>query len=225
MADDLLDALLSNSVDEAHPEFEKENQVLAPLLNEINLIKDQGVRSLVRAVLFKTSKFWDMPGGKEHHPPDERGPGGNIIHTQRVVRICNILIDSFSAIEVERDVLIAAAILHDVTKYVDWAGNGEFKYDRMHPYTVTLLVEDIRKEEEKYSSLSPRSFVRDCDPDIVETILQIVRRHLGPWSPVPETYPYSMADWALHLSDHIASKLHEITDSEIQEWRWNCDAR
>lgn len=221
MAEDLLDRLLSSDNGEAgNPQFEKENEILAPLLEEINLIKDQGIRSFVRSVLLNVPNFWLMPGGRKHHPADERQEGGNVLHTQRVVRICSILSEAFSAIEVEYDVLIAAALIHDVTKYVDWSGDGQLTYDRMHPYTLDRLIDNIQDQEEKHNPLEARSTIRDCDPDVVDTILHIVRTHLGVWSPIPETHPLSMADWTLHLADNIASKLHVIVDKEEQPWRW-----
>jgi len=55
----------------------------------------------------------------------------------------------------------------------------------------------------------------------VQSILRLVRCHLGPWSPVPETYPITYMDYIVHLADNIASKVHTIIeDSQLINDRW-----
>jgi hypothetical protein len=55
----------------------------------------------------------------------------------------------------------------------------------------------------------------------IQTILRLVRCHLGPWSPVPETYPITYLDYIVHIADNIASKLHNIIeDSDLINEKW-----
>jgi hypothetical protein len=228
--DNLLDELLNEEpVSEADTSFfDEEDKVLEPLLDEINLIQDQAIRFFVRSVLLRVTEyhhgFWEIPASfsGRYHPPDERGIGGNVLHTKRVVRIAELLSESQDRSPTDFDVLIAAALLHDITKGV-WQ-NGAYIYDPMHPYTVDKVVQACLREDESYTETANRSTTLYIDDDTLALILRLVRCHLGLWSPIPETYPLSALDWTLHLADHLASKLHILIDGRNYDMRrWVLD--
>jgi hypothetical protein len=200
----------------------QEDEFLSPLMSEIELIEDEGIKSFVRSVLLKASTFWEIPSSfsGKYHPQDEHGPGGNVLHTKRVVRVASIMADSYSLGEEERDLVIAACLLHDVTKGIPSEENGMFHYDPMHPYTVNKFVTDCIKYDKEYANDSHSStlFIGE---ESLQSILRLVRCHLGPWSPVPETYPITYMDYIVHLADNIASKIHIIIeDSELINDKW-----
>ena len=210
----LLDQIL---VDNKKEIIDEENSILSPLLDEINLINDEGIRSFVRSVLLKAGIFWSIPSSfsGKHHPKDEHGPGGNVLHTKRATRIADTMVDSYSLSSEERDVILAACLIHDVTKGIPAEEDGHFHYDPMHPYTVNQFVTECQKFDKQYGkdSLSSSLFISE---DSLQTILRLVRCHLGPWSPVPETFPITYMDYIVHIADNIASKIHEyILDSDL----------
>lgn len=207
--------------------FKEENVLLQPLLEEIEYISDDAIKSFVRSVLLRADKFWTIPSSfsGRYHPADEHGVGGNVLHTKRVVRIANLMSDSYVLSPEERDIVLAACLLHDVCKGTRKDGSDECKYDPMHPYTVGKLVEYCQQEDKNFAneSMSSTLFVSE---EIVQSILRLVRCHLGPWSPIPETYPITYLDYIVHLSDNIASKIHSvIEDSELinPQWKKNKD--
>jgi hypothetical protein len=202
--------------------FKEENLILEPLMEEIELISDDAIRSFVRAILLRANHFWNIPSSfsGKYHPADEHGQGGNVLHTKRVVRIANVMGDSYTLSSEERDVVLAACLLHDVCKGVQNKEDDDCRYDPMHPYTVGKLVERCQKEDKNFAneSMSSTLFVSE---ETVHSILRLVRCHLGPWSPIPETYPITYLDYIVHLSDNIASKLHTvIEDSELINPQW-----
>lgn len=221
--DNLLDELLSIAPDETSDEFIIENELLSPLITEINMIIDQGIRLFTRAMLLAApSNFWTMPSSKsgKYHPPDERGPGGNLLHTQRVVRMVIHMCDAQDREQFEKDIAVSAAILHDITKYVH-RPDGEDYYDPFHPYTVDKIYAKIREKEDiQELDTIIRSTTLLCDETYIFEILRAVRCHLGPWSPIPETYPTSSLEWFLHFADTLSSHLHEIVDEEVEMKRW-----
>lgn len=223
LEDNLLDELLNITPDEMSDEFAEENAHLAPLIGEINTIVDQGVRLFTRAMLLGAPPiFWIMPSSKsgKYHPPDEHGEGGNVLHTKRVVRMVALMCDAQDREQFERDIAISAAILHDITKFVH-REDGESYYDPFHPYTVDKLYNTIRDSESVQElDIVVRSTTLLCDEAYVFEILRAIRCHLGPWSPIPETYPTSSLEWFIHLADNIASHLHEITDEDLEPKRW-----
>jgi len=97
---------------------------LRELMGYVEMIEDPGLRDKVRAfleeqkVLLTGQSFSlaDSPGGRSHH---HAYPGGLIQHTIATVRLalalCDIVEEVYGA-EVDRDVVLAASILHDIMK-------------------------------------------------------------------------------------------------------------
>lgn len=199
----------------------EEDKFLEPLIEELNLINDEGLKSFVRSILMRAEIFWEIPASfsGKYHPPDERSEGGNVLHTKRVVRAAKILCESHGVSPEEFDLIIAACLLHDVTKGKKQS-DGTNAYDKMHPYTVVDLVKKCQEEDKKYASEAQSSTLFLNEED-VQTILRLVRCHMGPWSPVPETVPITYLDMIVHTADNIACKLHYIVDGEeVNEQRW-----
>jgi hypothetical protein len=122
------------------------------------------------------------------------------------------LSDSYVLTTEERDIIYAACLIHDITKgrFSDSA-EKDLVYDPMHPYTVGEFVKKCQENDKKYGS-DISSSTLFLEEETVQSILRLVRCHLGPWSPVPETIPISYLEMIVHISDNIASKLHNIID-------------
>jgi hypothetical protein len=131
-----------------------------------------------------------------------------------------VLCDSHALPQEEKDIVIAAMLLHDVTKGVPKADQSGYLYDPLHPYTVGLFVRKCQEEDKNYAS-ELQSSTLFLSEEIVQSILRLVRCHLGPWSPVPETIPVTYLDMIVHMADNVSSKLHHIVDGEnVIESRW-----
>lgn len=203
-------------------EFEKENYILEPLLPEINLIQDETIAGFVRSLLVRASLFWDVPSSisPKYNPPDEHDSHGLILHTKRVVRTVGILAESHGFVQEDKDLLYAAAILHDLTKIIQENPDEEPRFDTMYPYTLDKFIRFVREDDQTYASENQSSTLF-IDEDKAFSIMRLVRCHLGPWSPIPETMPISTMEMVLHCADHIASKLHFIVDGPVtREERW-----
>jgi len=224
MAKNFLDEILK---EDKKSFFETENDVLSQLLDEINLITDDSIVSFVRSVLLKAQIFWDIPSSfsDKYHPGDEHGVGGNVLHTKRVVRVATILADSYCLSDDERNIILAACLLHDITKGIaDVNDDSCFHYDPMHPYTVATFVQNCQLYDKEHGndSQSTSLFVSE---ESIQSILRLIRCHLGPWSPVPETYPITYLDYIVHIADSVASKIHTvIEDSELINEKWRKQA-
>lgn len=218
MKDDLLNDILQGS---GEP-YSEEDKILAPLLDEIDLIDDPGILSFVRAVLVRAPAcFWtessEFTG--DNFPPDERFSGGTVLHTKRVVRIVRMLLFAQDKSQEEIDQAVAAALIHDITKGTEHP-DGYVIYDHMHPYTVDALVSYIMTED-KNNSDETRSATLWISEEHLTNIMRMVRCHMGSWSPIPETVPITNLELTLHLADLLASKLHFLVDGDdIQDYRW-----
>lgn len=220
MKKSMLDDILVQEKDA--PSMGKENEILLPLLDEINLIVDEPIKSFVRSILVRGGSFWEIPSSfsGKYHPNDEHGIGGNALHTKRVVRIAACMSESYSLTQEEKDIVIAACLLHDLCKGIPDSKSDGCKYDPMHPYTVGKFIAYCQEKDKKFASESESSTLFLAE-EVVQSILRLVRCHLGPWSPIPETYPITYLDYIVHLSDNVASKLHSfIDDSELINPKW-----
>jgi hypothetical protein len=223
MKKSILDDILIQ--EENPPSLGKENEILYPLLAEINMIIDESIKSFIRSILMRSEIFWKIPSSfsGKYHPSDEHGVGGNVIHTKRVVRIASHMCESYSLTQEEKDIVIAACLIHDLCKGIDTDGSDNPCYDPMHPYTVGKFIASCQEKDKKFASVAESSTLF-LSEEIVQSILRLVRCHLGPWSPIPETYPITYLDYIVHLSDNIASKIHLIIqDSDLINPKWKID--
>jgi len=221
MDDKILDQILGG--EEEKFDLQKEDERIYPLIPEIDLIDDMGIHSFTRTVLLNApSFFWEIPVASpenmKNHPPDESRYGGNILHTKRVVRMVDLLANAQQRPQLAKDMLISAALIHDVTKAKSKNGK-DIEYDSMHAYTVDSFVRKIREKDKKSSSDMNSSSIW-IEEDTLNEILRLVRCHMGAWSKIPETVPSSSMEWTLHFADMLASKLHLIIDEVVQMWRW-----
>jgi hypothetical protein len=209
-ADRLLDEFVLKDIHET--EFLQENEVLRPLLDEIEEIQNQSVQYFVRSVLLKADEFWYAPSDNMigTHPDDEYTAGGLLLHTKRVVRAAKLLCEAYCVDTDERDMIIAACILHDTTKAIHLRSeDDELFFDPMHPYTVGAFVRAVRDDDKIFGDES-QSSVMYLKDDVIEQILRLVRVHLGIGSPVPETIPMTTSDMIVHLANLTAANLDNI---------------
>lgn len=203
--------------------IEAENSILSPVLGELSRIENKDIRNFVRALLLKSKAFWYAPSSSDSifYPPDESFPGGLVVHTQRVFRAAEILASIYDLPNLEVDKLKAAAILHDITKFVDSSVEQGYAEDYLHPYTVDALYRYVAAEDGLNTDDS-QSNVLAIDKAIVEDILSYIRSHKGINSPIPETIPSKASiPMLLHVANEIAKSLPYIIDGEsivIERW-------
>lgn len=189
---------------------------------EIDLISDPKIRKFVRYLLSHAPVFWKAPATlvPDIHPPDEETAGGLLLHTKRTVRVAVLLSTTFDiSSQTEVDYLIAAALLHDVTKFIYDDKAEQFLFDPMHPYTIDRYVE--WSIEECLTGNASGDTTIEADADAIVSILRLIRCSHGIWSPIPETVPTTILERALHESDLIASNLHVLCDgNEVKRDKW-----
>lgn len=165
------------------------------LKNEIDYILDQGIRSFVEDTLDTVpDSFYSRPASWSnlHHPVCTHRSGGLIVHTKRAVYLLNNLCEGWGLKGLNRDIAIAAMILHDTDKdnYKD------------HPLTAS-----------KHFILN--SAMSDCEGVINSCIVH----HMGLWTPEKVRKPlenYTLEELAVYTCDYLSSRKDLVTpvDSE-----------
>ncbi len=88
------------------------------LLNQVEFNNPE-LKPLLEFCLDKAPEhFWTMPSSStgKHHPPDENGKGGLVLHTIRVLKVANKLMECWNPPFITDAVKLASA-LHDIGRY------------------------------------------------------------------------------------------------------------
>lgn len=164
-------------------------------------IKDETLRAYaLQCIPAIPEQFWTVPSSSsgKHHPPDERGMHGRVIHTFRALKIGLLLCDQIEFNEIDTDIVRFAILYHDITE----AGIDIqlLHSDLDHPETcVKLLAQTITFHDPNWN-YGPFYEVLNC-----------IRCHTGRWGKIQ---PDSTIESIVHTADNISSKLHLI----VPEW-------
>jgi hypothetical protein len=221
---DILDEFLE---DEDPEQVDVSEIDFSSIQEELDLIESNELKELVKTVLSHSIYFWTLgvaPSNVEAlvdmWPLDTYGLGGDLLNTKRVVRTCSVLADSYQMDDYDRDILIASAMVHTITKYIFDGKSGNVNFDIMYPYTFSVFLSSVR-DEEQISSSDDKPHTLGVSDDTIAKIARIVRCHRGPWSIIPETVPVTNIEQILHNATQIAMNMDYIIDGEsIIEERW-----
>ena len=182
----------------------KENR-LKLFENELNDIHDENIRDFAKEVLINADDyFFKVPASSsgKYHPSFSLGDGGLVRHTRCVVFFAESIAESFMMSQKDKDLLILAAITHDIKKQ----GDGRTSHtQKLHPkYASDYLTELDKKYHYVYA-------------DDLEKVKHAVERHMGKWGvndglEAPETE----FDKCLQSADYNASR-KEILDFNFRE--------
>lgn len=185
--------------------------------NELFSISDNNLREFAaRLIINAPEYFFTVPASSsgKYHPYFAREEGGLVKHTRCVVfyAMCNS--ESFDFTQNEKDLLIIAAIAHDIKK------QGTPKYDRKKSHTVwehpELASEYILEMQNKHPYL--------ISVENAKQIANAVLCHMGKWANHPEyvknkkqyPMPNTLFENALQSADYIASRT-ELTGFYFKE--------
>ncbi len=148
----------------------------------------------------------------EHHPGDEDRGGGQIIHSDKVAWFCMHMCEQMQYPDNIRDVLIAAAYLHDVSKstimgYKRVIFNFEGAIARGHQ----LKPGDTDKHHANFSAREGAALIKGTVPheDLV-VFYNVVERHMAHWYPEDDDRKPPMPETDIEkmfaLADYIVSR-------------------
>lgn len=172
---------------------------------ELALIEDKDIRSFTEKCIEKTPDyFYIVPASStgKYHPAYSLGEGGLIRHTKALVYFANELLSleynkqRFSALE--RDMIIAAGILHDSFKH----GDTEQRFSvANHPVIAADHIIEWADENER---------------ELAKAISDCVRSHMGEWNSDYKTKseimpkPQTDIEMFVHECDYLASRKNII---------------
>ena len=172
---------------------------LADLLAYADMIRDPDLRAKVKALLEEqkvllTGQGFSLetsPGGSSHH---HAYPGGLVQHTLATVKLALALCDLVEQVyggEVDKDVVIAAALLHDIMKAPCYAERED------GTYIFSPLGERLDHVTLAVAELARRGFPLD--------VLHAVAAHHAEHGPIS---PKTLEALVVHVADLADSRLN-----------------
>lgn len=166
---------------------------------ELSFIFDGRIREFTKLCLAMAPNyiFDDCPASStaKHHPIGECSWDGTILHTKKVARLAYSLSRALD-IEEKRDLLVAAAIIHDLVKR-GWDEEKAIWTVKEHPQLAGELVDKVQRETQL------------LELEEYETIRSCVFYHYGPWTISQFKKPmtdFSLEELCVFLADYVASK-------------------
>lgn len=179
------------------------------LKHQIDLIKNKKLKSAVTKCISDREDMLKMLPASltgKHHPPDERGPGGVVRHLKRVVWFVNNVADTLELDSWERDVLIASALLHDIScadeSKVEEDGTISRCYKKPAHPKVSASIAISYLLEEGYKPTA----------DTVIAVHDLISSHSGKYEPECKR-PRNHLEMILSIADYICTR--EETHIEV----------
>lgn len=168
---------------------------------EISHIGSEKLASFVTACLLRAPDyFYTMPASTtgNYHPAYCFGEGGLVRHVKASVAIAIDLLrlEQYGRKYINRDLVLAALILHDIVKKDPVKNETAF----LHPLLGADFVENM---------------VKECDEDIqkqAKEIARLIRSHMGQWTTsdhcpgITLPKPQQLDEQFVHLCDYLASR-------------------
>ncbi len=173
---------------------------LIQICEAMSSIYNDSIRSWTMSMMSHAPQaFWDKASSSTglYHKDDENCEYGQVIHTLRVIAVAKHLVRMSDLSNIERDVLISAASLHDICKY---------SVEGQSDHTLSEHPQLVKRLWEKNLLILPKC---DYDHQVIGTILQ----HSGRWGGIPRP-PATILGKLLHIADFISSRNNIEIDLE-----------
>lgn len=160
-------------------------------------IRDEDISSLVADVMESVDGFLEAPAAKRRH---HAYIGGLAEHTLETAEIALGLADTINRAEMDTDVLLAGALLHDIGKASCFRRQG-FSFVALPEYTLV-----------GHTALGAAALLQHStgiDRSRFDHILHILMAHHGPHG---EIQPVTPEAWTVHLADNASASLRSVCD-------------
>jgi 23S rRNA maturation-related 3'-5' exoribonuclease YhaM len=182
------------------------------LEKEINLINDVSIKEFTKATLNNAPDYFFKAMASstgKYHPACTYKEGGLIIHVKRAVYIANRLSSGYGILEIDRDRILSAIILHDIAKFPNPKQDPKYTFADYENHPLNAEKYFAKMNEEK-NELNDGTFAEEN----VAKIRSCIRHHMGLWTPASIRKPikeYSLLELIVYTADYMAATKDLIT--------------
>ena len=186
-------------------------------LNEMKNEFNQRIRSVSNRLLkklltqiFKEERFEQFclaPAGKSWHHAYIHGL---LEHTLEIIKICELMCEFHS--ELNRDLLISGAMLHDIGKIEELSYDSAFDYtDKGKLVGHIVIASNLVRDEIKK--------IPDFPMDLENNLIHLILSHQGKLEHASPVIPKTVEAIALYQADELSAKVNaykNAVDSELK---------
>ncbi|MGB9682000.1 MAG: 3'-5' exoribonuclease YhaM family protein [bacterium] len=176
-------------------------------------ITNEGIKGLVNSFLNDENlirKFLIAPAGKIIH---HAYIGGLIEHTWEVCKICLLTSELYP--EINRDLVIAGSILHDIGKIDELIYNTQIDYSTKGRLLGHIFIGAMGVKERARG-------VPDLNPGDLQQIIHIILSHHGDYSTGSPVLPMTLEAETVHRADYLSAQVNRFYNilKDKPEDRW-----
>ncbi|PID59456.1 MAG: hydrolase [Ignavibacteriae bacterium] len=181
------------------------------LNSRIERIENKCLKRIIKEILSKDNfeKYKKVPAGKAWH---HAYIGGLLEHTLEIVKICDLMCDIHP--EVNRDLVISGAILHDLGKIEELEITNGFEYTNKGKLLghIVIVANLIEKAAVKIS---------DFPEWLKDQLLHLVLSHQGKLEYASPVVPKTLEAIILYHADELSAKTNAYKSAIIAETTGN----
>lgn len=166
--------------------------------DRINKISNQQLKELLQSIFNEErfEKFSNAPAGKSWHHSYIHGL---LEHTLEIIRICDLMCDIHS--ELNRDLLIAGAMLHDFGKTEELSFESGFDYTTRGKLLGHIVISAMMIDKTADGIKNFPAELKDC-------LIHLVLSHQGKLEFATPVVPKTLEAIALYQADELSAKVN-----------------
>ncbi|HSL89623.1 MAG TPA: HD domain-containing protein, partial [Ignavibacteriaceae bacterium] len=185
----------------------KSRHDLKKMLSEFNSrmqkINDLNIKTLLNNIFNeeRLSKYTAAPAGKMWH---HAYIGGLIEHTLEIIKICDLMCDIHP--EINRDLIVAGAMLHDFGKIEELSFDTGFEYTDKGKLLGHMVIASIIVNDEINK-------LDDFPEEIKLNIIHLILSHQGKLEHASPVVPKTLEAITLYHADELSAKVNAYKGS------------
>lgn len=183
------------------------NEMKNEFLSRMNRIGDPNLKKLMEMIFTgeRFEKYINVPAGKHWHHSYIHGL---LEHTLEIIRICDLMCDIHP--EINRDILICGAMLHDFGKTEELTYEPVFEYTDKGKLIGHIVISAMVVNEEAKK-------IKDFPEDLKDCLLHVILSHQGKLEFASPVVPKTLEAIALYQADELSAKVNAYKNAIINE--------
>lgn len=177
--------------------------------DRIENIGNKKLKTLVSNIFNEKNfeKFSKAPAGKAWHHAYVHGL---LEHTLEIIKICDLMCDIHS--EINRDLLICGAMLHDFGKVQELSYESAFDYTDKGKLIGHIVISAILINEESKK-------IPDFPEDLKNLLIHIILSHQGKLENASPVVPKTLEAITLYHADELSAKVNAYKNALINQMK------
>jgi 3'-5' exoribonuclease len=183
------------------------NEMLKEFDDIVNSIQNVYLKKLLGLILSKDnySKYIRVPAGKAWHHAYVHGL---LEHTLELVKICDLMCGIHP--EIDRDLLISGALLHDFGKIEELSSDGAFDYTDKGKLVGHIVIASMEIE-------AKAAQVENFPTDLKDRLIHLVLSHQGKLEFASPVEPKTVEAIVLYQADELSAKTNAYKSAVLSE--------